>query len=227
MTEAQARAAGLSEQDIAALKLSKGNHKGREEGHCLLEVVSMFAGEDFGDSPQCVDPVLAAFGRTWNDDLPSDEDREQLKRYIPLLPGTNQGEALSLRRSWMAGDWLIRTCLPTWLELTPALAEHAAQLRALAPITDQQGLDLARAALDHASRGAAAARAAAWDAARAAARAAAQLAPADEVYAVAYKAVMDVLGPTSKRLQEDAHALYLRMINERATDAAEQDQAEA
>lgn len=59
MTEAQARAAGLTEEEIATLKLDSGNHSSPEHGHCLLEVVSMFAGEDFGDSPRCVDPVLA------------------------------------------------------------------------------------------------------------------------------------------------------------------------
>jgi hypothetical protein len=127
MTEAQARAAGLTEDEIAALKLNAGAHSSPNSGHCLLEVVSMFAGEPFSDKPQCVDYVLAEFGRTWNDGMRNDEEREQLKQYIPLLPGTAQGEALSQKRAFMAVDWLIRVHTPMWLELSPALAEPADQ----------------------------------------------------------------------------------------------------
>ena len=66
MTEAQARAAGLTEAEIAALTLDSGDHTDPSAGHCLLEVVSLFAGEKFGDHPQCVDVGLAAFGRKIN-----------------------------------------------------------------------------------------------------------------------------------------------------------------
>ncbi|MEY2892675.1 MAG: hypothetical protein RJA98_2583, partial [Pseudomonadota bacterium] len=154
----------LSADALADIELHSGNHDSPEDGHCLLEVVSMFSGEPFSDSPACVDPVLAEFGRSWNDGMRSTAERAQLKRYIPLLPGTNCSEALSLQRSWMAFDWLIRTHLPEWLDLSPALSEHAAKLRALDPITGQQGLDLALPALDHAARDADAARDAARDA---------------------------------------------------------------
>ena len=190
MTEAQARAAGLTEEQIAALKLDNGSHSDPSAGHCLLEVVSMFAGEEFGDEPACVDPVLAAFGRAWNDALPDDE-RQQLKRYIVLLPGTAGSEALSQRRGWMAADWLIRVNTPAWLELSPATAEHAAKLRALAPITSEQTLAAAQVALDQARSAAAAARAAAWDAAWAAAWAAAGAAAWGAARAAAWGAARD------------------------------------
>ena len=250
MTEAQARAAGLTEEQIAALKLDSGSHSDAKAGHCLLEVVSMFAGEDFGDEPACVDPVLAAFGRSWNDALPDDE-RQQLKRYILLLPGTAGSDALSQRRGWMAADWLIRSHTPAWLDMSPATAEHAARLRALAPITSEQTLAAAQGALDQARSAAAAARAAAWAAARAAARAAAKAAAMDaamdaamnaawaaawaavqkqvgpeQMYSVAYDPVHAFLAPTEKRLQEEAHALYLRMINEKLDEAATADRVE-
>ena len=78
--------------DLTTITLQSGNHDDPTEGHCLLEVVSLFAGEPFGDHPHCVDLVLAEFGRSWNDGLRSDAEREQLKRYIPLLPGTNKGK---------------------------------------------------------------------------------------------------------------------------------------
>ena len=50
--------------DLDALTLSSGSHESPSEGHCLLEVVSMFAGEPFSDRPRCVCPVLAAFARS-------------------------------------------------------------------------------------------------------------------------------------------------------------------
>lgn len=221
-----------------------------------FEVARMFAGEPY-DRPACVDPVLAAFGRMWNEDMGSDEERKQLKRYIVLLPGTAQGDALSQRRGWLAVDWVIRVNTPAWLDLSPALAEHAAKLRALAPVLGEQQLADAQPTLDQARSAAAAGdaaedaasaaamgatRAAAWDAAWAAARAAsgaaawdaagaaaweaagaaamgaawgaAQEAEPNAVAQVAYDTVCQFLDPTTKRLQEDAHELYLRMLNE-------------
>ncbi len=165
MTETQARAAGLTEEQIATLTLDKGGHGNAEEGHCLLEVVSMMAGEKFGDSPECVDPVLAAFGRSWNDRL-LDADRQQLKQYIPLLLDTYKGSKLQIARAFLALDWATRTHLPMWLEKVPELAEHAAKLRALAPITAELGEAERAAAIDQANEAARAARAAwaAWDA---------------------------------------------------------------
>ena len=168
MTEAQARAAGLTEEQIAALTLDSGSHSSPDSGHCLLEVVSMMAGEPFGDSPQCVDPVLAAFGRSWNDRLP-DADRQQLKQYIPRLVSTYKGPKLQIARAFIALDWMTRTHLPMWLEKVPELAEHAAKLRALAPITAELGEAERTAAIDQANEAAWAARAAraawaAWDA---------------------------------------------------------------
>jgi hypothetical protein len=194
MTATEARAAGLTEEQIAALHLDEGGHSDPQAGHCLLEVVSMFAGEDFGDEPECVDPVLGAFGRAWNDALP-DAKRQELKRYIVLLPGTNQGPALSDKRAWLAIDWLIRVNVPAWLELSPATAKHAATLRALAPVLGQRQLAAAQPTLDMASQDAAAAwdaaRAAAWDAARAAA--------------------WDALASTRLALQKSAAGLVERM----------------
>jgi hypothetical protein len=165
MTEAQARAAGLTEEQIAALTLDSGSHTSPESGMCLLEATAIFANEPFGDHPSCVDGVLGAMGRSWNDMLP-DAERQQLKKYIPLLPGTNGGPALSAQRSFMALDWVIRVHFPMWLEQIPELAEHAAQLRALAPITIQLGEAERTIAIATASNAAWAARAAwdAWDA---------------------------------------------------------------
>ena len=231
--------------DLDALTLSSGSHESPSEGHCLLEVVSMFAGEPFSDRPRCVCPVLAAFGRSWNDGLP-DADRGQLKQYIPRLLNTWSSKAVEDRRALMAADWLIREFIPAWLELTPALKLHAEALRAHPEIADAAGFlsiapillaaqkdtaaawDAARAAAWDAARDAAwdAALDAAWDAARAAARdaawaaawAAARDAAGDAAWAAAWDAAWAALKSTTERLQISAHALYDRMIN--LTEAA-------
>lgn len=175
--------------DLETVVLSLGAHDADSGQHCLLEVVSMFAGEPFGDSPICVDPVLANFGRSWNDGMRTDDERAQLKQYIPLLVGTAGSSELSEKRSWMAFDWLVRVHCAAWLALTPALKIHADILVSLPPITCKAELDIALPKINEA-------RAAAWDAAGAAARAAARAA----------------LEPTVKTLQASAHDLFVRMI---------------
>lgn len=195
--------------DLENIVLSSGAHDSQESGHCLLEVVSMFAGEDFGDSPACVDPVLAGFGRSWNDGMRSDEERAQLKQYITRLPGTANGKELSLKRSWMAFDWLVRVHAAAWLALTPSLKVHADILVSLPAITCKAELDIALPKINEARDAArvaagAAARDAAWDAARVAAWVAAGDAARD--------AAWDALGPTVKKLQASAHELFSRMI---------------
>ena len=177
--------------------LSAGAHKADSGEHCLLEVVSMLAGEPFGDSPACVDPVLVCFGRAWNDGMRTDEERAQLKQYIPLLVGTAGSKALSEKRSWMAFDWLVRAHCAAWLALTPALRAHADILASLPVITCKAELEIALPKINEAWD---AARAAAWDAAWAAAENAAR--------AAAWAA----LEPTVKTLQTSAHELFTHMI---------------
>ena len=179
----------LSLEDLETIALNSGKHYGADEGHCLLEVVSMFAGESFGDSPQCVDFVLAAFGRAWNDGMRSDAEREQLKQHIPRLVGTAKTPELSQKRGWMAMDWIVRTYCAAWLALNPALAHHAEALKALPQITCTADLAAAQPKLNAARTDAAAARAAAWDAAGA------------------------NLEPTVLALQASAHELFSRMID--------------
>ena len=85
-------------------------------------------------------------------------------QHAETLFGSKKSAEVTLQRSWMSFDWLVREHLPTWLERSPACAEHAAKLRALAPITSEQQLADAKVALDQARSAAAAAWDAAWDA---------------------------------------------------------------
>ena len=182
--------------DIDKLVLKAGGHRSIGEGACLLEAVSYIAGEPWSDHPQCVSPVIGAFGRAWNDGMRTDEERASLKPYIPRLIGTAGDAEADERRAWLATDWLVRVCTPVWLRLAK-LDEHADKLADLQPIANaayaasvQGEIAAARAAARDA------ARAAAWDAAGAAAGAA--------------------LEPTVIALQASAHDLFDRLIKAEA-----------
>lgn len=92
---------------------------------------------------RCVCPTIHGFLMTWNDDLPDDE-RQILKVFVPLVVGTNKGNSLAVKRSFAVADWYIRTCLPTWLRLTPWLVEIADAITALPEIVDVQTFDQAK-----------------------------------------------------------------------------------
>jgi len=162
--------------DIDAITLAKGSHRTPDEGMCLMEAVAYVAGESHSDRPECVCPVLAAFGRTWNDAL-DDEDRNRLlKPFIPLLVGTRSTPAVEQRRGFLAADWVVRVYAPVWLRAA-GLEDEAAELEGLAPLLSVESSVAARPAIDRA-------RAAAMDAA-AAALAAAGDAAIDAAVAVA------------------------------------------
>jgi hypothetical protein len=164
----------MPELDLDALILSKGHHKDRDDGMCLMEAAAWLAGQPHTDHPPCVSPVLGIFGRALNDVLP-DTTRQQLKPYLRPMLGT-AGDGKDRARSYLALDWLIRTWLPAWLDLA-GLASHATALQELEPVTSIESAETvtptitaARDAARDAARAARdAARDAAWDAARAAA----------------------------------------------------------
>lgn len=79
-----------------AFELSKGNSKDPRKGACLLDAVSWLEYGHLGDHPECVCPVIAAYGRIINDLLPHAE-RQRLRVYIPRLVGTVDKAAESAR----------------------------------------------------------------------------------------------------------------------------------
>jgi hypothetical protein len=184
---------------LDGITLKHGGHEDRESGVCLLEAVAWVAGEPHSDQPACACPVMAAFGRAWNDAIPDDATRTRLlKPLVTLLIGSKSTPAVELQRSYLAFDWLARVQGPAWMDLTPALQPHAEAVRALAPLTDKASVTAANTTLT-AARAAAgdAAWDAAWDAARDAARAAAG----------------DALAPTVALLQASALDLLQRMAD--------------
>ncbi|HEV7465859.1 MAG TPA: hypothetical protein VGP96_06140, partial [Candidatus Dormibacteraeota bacterium] len=127
-----------------ALTLDRGTHDSAEEGACLLELVSLLAGEEFSDAPRCVSPVLANAGRAWNDSL-GDEERQRLLGYADRLLGTADAPADDAWRSWVALDWLVRVCAAGWLDAA-GLGAAAATHRALPPLMGRAGVGLAASA---------------------------------------------------------------------------------
>jgi hypothetical protein len=148
--------------DLDTIRLTPGVHGDRQEGLCLMEAVAWFAGEWHTDRPACVSPLLAAAGRTLNDDLP-DARRQELVPLIPRLAWTAR-DGLDERRGYMALDWVVRVWAPAWLD-GAGLTVQAAALRSLRPVTGRAAaVAAARVALE-VQQAAYAARAAAQDAA--------------------------------------------------------------
>jgi len=127
------------------------------------------------DHAACTSPVLGEVGRALNDILP-DGPRQQLASLIPDLPGTAD-DGHDEARTFMAVDWLVRTWLPTWLELSPSCRQDAAKIRELGkivgPASAERASGVVRDARDSAVVTWVATSDADWDAARDAARVAA------------------------------------------------------
>ena len=174
-------------QKVMGLPLLEGGHSPNSK-YCVMEAAAYIAGEPWSDAPKCVCPVIRSFMVTWNDSLPTDEDRDRLlKPLLTKVINTNSTAASAEKRSYMAIDWLIRVHTPKFLDLTDSLKGHAKSLRELEEITDLAGLP---AAGDITS--------AADSAARSAARSAAHSA----------------LQPTVEWLQASASDLVIRMCEE-------------
>ena len=71
--------------------LSRGAHNDPADGACLMEYVSLLAGERFSDRPTCTHPLLAQIARLVNDTSP-DGARHELAPLAPGLIGTADGD---------------------------------------------------------------------------------------------------------------------------------------
>jgi hypothetical protein len=67
--------------------LSSGSHDAEQGEACVMEYVSLLAGEEWSDRPECTHPLLAHEARTTND-LLRDGDRSRLVPLIGRLFGT-------------------------------------------------------------------------------------------------------------------------------------------
>lgn len=85
-------------------QLRRGASKNPRDGACLLDAVSWFEYGCLGDHPPCVSPVLAMIGQAANDWSEAD-DRQALRRFIPLLPGTIDLAADVMRVEYLEFSW--------------------------------------------------------------------------------------------------------------------------
>ena len=92
---------------LMSMHPSRGRHSTATAGVCLMELVSVVAGEPFSDHPQCVHPALALAARVVNDQV-GDAVRQSL---VPLLPQMMSGP----RRDLRAGPVIALSCLNTAL----------------------------------------------------------------------------------------------------------------
>jgi hypothetical protein len=194
------------------IHLKGGAHDSRSKGMCAMEAAAYIAGERHSDAPECVSPVISTLLRAWNDNLPSDADRDRLlKPLLSLVLFTRTTAQDEETRAWMATDWLVRVHAPAWLDRA-GLGEHATKLRNLPTLTPSE-ITLAVQQTRAAARDAAWAAAgdAAWAAAGDAARDAAWAAAGDAARDAAWAAARDAIAPTVTMLQASAQDLVRRM----------------
>jgi hypothetical protein len=84
--------------------LGPGAHLTPTDGACLMELVSVLAGQPWSDHPACTDPTLATIARVVNDEL-SDPARQTLAQLAAELVGRTGDPA------WVAPA-LVHRCLP-------------------------------------------------------------------------------------------------------------------
>jgi hypothetical protein len=90
--------------DPSSVRLAPGSHSSPREGACVVELASIFAGEEFSDRPRCVDPVIAAFLRGWNDRA-GHADRERLRPYAERIVGSRGSRRLTSERRELCLWW--------------------------------------------------------------------------------------------------------------------------
>jgi hypothetical protein len=96
------------------VKLGRGAHSTPAHGACVMELVSMLAGEPFSDRPRCASPVITGFLRAYND-LLDDDRRQDLRPYAAAVVGTRGDRATEVARG--------RRCLE-WADERPSLLRH-------------------------------------------------------------------------------------------------------
>ena len=69
--------------------LAAGAHDADAGQACVMEYVSLLAGEEWSDRPDCTHPLLAHEARTVNDEL-ADRDRHLLVPLVGRLFGATQ-----------------------------------------------------------------------------------------------------------------------------------------
>jgi hypothetical protein len=86
------------------VRLAPGRHASPGDGACVVELASLLADEPFGDRPRCVDPVIGAFLRGWNDRA-AYADRQRLRPYAERIVGSRASPAITRQRRDICLEW--------------------------------------------------------------------------------------------------------------------------
>ncbi len=109
------------------MRLSRGKHRSPEDGACVMELASMLAGEDFGDHPTSVCPVIGSFLRSYNDAI-DDDRRQDLYTYASAVVGSRGSSELQNARADRLVAWIAAQRRRRWTRFG-----LSTRLRALAP----------------------------------------------------------------------------------------------
>jgi hypothetical protein len=91
-------------------RLDVGKHQGPEHGACLMEYVSVLAGQRFTDRPACTPAAVAVVARRVNDAV-GDRARTRLARWAPELIGARHQRGLD--------DTVVLCCTAAGLAVAP------------------------------------------------------------------------------------------------------------
>jgi hypothetical protein len=108
--------------------LARGAHRSPQQGACLMEYVSVLAGERFSDRPRCTHPALALLARMVNDEILDPAARSKLALLAPELIGTRSTDpriARTVAACCLRASVALR---PHDRDLTQALRRVEAQL---------------------------------------------------------------------------------------------------
>ncbi|MEW9615569.1 hypothetical protein AB3G45_17265 [Shinella sp. S4-D37] len=117
------------------IHLTAGRHALPAEGLCAMELTALLAGETHSDNPRCASPMLAAYVRRLNDNMP-DDDRQRLALVAPRLIGTAGTEAEEVERAVSLAWHAVRVIAPAALRASSRSKRRAATARALERQTD-------------------------------------------------------------------------------------------
>jgi hypothetical protein len=101
--------------------LCAGEHRNPRDGACVMEYVSVLAGERFGDHPRCVHPALAGLARAVNDRIHDDAMRSRLVLLVPDMIAIDE-------RDPRVGPRIIATCLLAVAAIRPLPRSAAGRL---------------------------------------------------------------------------------------------------
>ena len=177
---------------LTVFSLDRGDHDKAEDGVCAMEAVAWLEGLPHSDQPECTCPVIAAYVRTINDNMPNDQ-RQRLVPYLPKLVGTVSKQHEQKRAEYLAWQ-AIRVFAPISLraegqtEKANQLENFEGSLAAAASSAFAASAAANRAAASASAASAAASASAASAAANADAASASAAANADAASAAAYAA---------------------------------------